>query len=113
MAALVMLAARAALSANNKVIRVLRLIGARDAFVVRAFVRRITLRATAGALFGVTAGLIVVAAFPSAGSGPGILAEFGFAGRQWLWPIALIPATGLIAVAATRAAAHHALRRIP
>jgi cell division transport system permease protein len=112
MAALVTLAARAALSANSRVIKVLRLIGARDAFVARAFVRRVTLRAMAGALLGVTIGLVAVALIPDAGSGTGLLAQFGFVGRQWLWPLALIPATGLIAVVATRAAARSALKRI-
>jgi hypothetical protein len=45
MAALITLAAQAALSANAPVIRVLRLVGARDAYIARAFVRRFTVRA--------------------------------------------------------------------
>ncbi|MBD3766185.1 MAG: cell division protein FtsX, partial [Rhodobacterales bacterium] len=45
MAAMITLAAQAALAANGQVIRVLRLVGARDAYIARAFVRRFTLRA--------------------------------------------------------------------
>ena len=44
LAAMVTLAASAALAANARVIRVLRLIGARDSFVARAFTRRFTIR---------------------------------------------------------------------
>jgi cell division transport system permease protein len=56
MAALITLAAQAALSANAPVIRVLRLVGARDAYIARAFVRRFTIRALAGAAGGAALG---------------------------------------------------------
>ena len=49
MAAMITLAANASLAANAQVIRVLRLVGARDSYIARAFVRRFTLRALAGA----------------------------------------------------------------
>ena len=52
MAAMITLAANAALAANAQVIRVLRLVGARDSYIARAFVRRFTLRALAGAAVG-------------------------------------------------------------
>ncbi len=56
MAAIITLAAQAALSANAQVIRVMRLVGARDIYIARAFVRRFTLRALAGAAGGTAAG---------------------------------------------------------
>jgi cell division transport system permease protein len=52
MGAFITLAAQAALSANAPVIRVLRLVGARDAYIARAFVRRFTVRALTGAAGG-------------------------------------------------------------
>ena len=105
MAAMITLAARAALSANGQVIEVLRLIGARDVLVARAFVRRITLRAMGGALLGAGFGAIIVALFPPADAGTGLLADFGYRGLQWFWPLMLVPGAGLVAFVATRAAA--------
>ncbi len=61
---MITLAAQAALAANDPVIRVLRLIGARDSYIARAFVRRFTLRALAGAALGTLAGMMAV--FPAA-----------------------------------------------
>ena len=112
MAALVTLAARTALSANKQVLEVLRLLGARDAFVARAFVRRVALRSMAGAVVGVFAGLFVVVIIPDTTQGTGLMAGFGFSGAQWIWPMLMIPATGVIAVVATRAAAFAMLKRI-
>jgi cell division transport system permease protein len=68
MAALITLAAQAALSANAPVIRVLRLVGARDAYIARAFVRRFTIRALAGAAGGAALGMASVALLPGAGA---------------------------------------------
>ncbi|EPX85500.1 Cell division protein FtsX [Salipiger mucosus DSM 16094] len=50
--AMVTLAANAALAANAQVIAVLRLVGATDTYIARAFVRRFTLRALGGAAVG-------------------------------------------------------------
>ncbi len=111
MAAMITLAARAALSANGQVIEVLRLIGARDVLVARAFVRRITLRAMAGALLGSGVGAIIVALFPPADAGTGLLVDFGFIGLQWLAPFLVVPGAGLVAFVATRAAALATLKR--
>ena len=66
MAAMITLAANAALAANAQVIEVLRLVGARDAYIAQAFVRRFTLRALAGAAAGTVAGLVAVALLPAA-----------------------------------------------
>jgi cell division transport system permease protein len=56
MAAMITLAANAALAANAQVIAVLRLVGARDNYIAKAFVRRYTLRTLSGAALGVVLG---------------------------------------------------------
>jgi cell division transport system permease protein len=110
--AMVTLAAQAALSANEQVIRVLRLVGARDAYIARAFVRRFTLRALTGAAAGTAAGMLGVALLPDADAAGGFLTGLGFAGRGWLWPLAILPLAGIVAFAATRIAAFRTLRRL-
>lgn len=111
-AAMVVLAAQAALAANGQVIRVLRLVGARDQFIARAFVRRFTLRALVGAALGTAAGLGAIAALPAADAAGGFLTGLGFSGAQWLAPFAIPPLAALVAWAATRAAALTMLRGI-
>ncbi|MGB0905324.1 MAG: cell division protein FtsX, partial [Mangrovicoccus sp.] len=73
-AAVLALAAQAALAANAQVIDVLRLAGARDLWIARAFVRRFTRRAFWGALFGASCA----------------------AGLLQFWPLATATATGLL-----------------
>jgi cell division transport system permease protein len=99
MAAMITLAANAALAANSQVIRVLRLVGAMDRYIARAFVRRFTLRALGGAAIGTVAGMIGVALLPSADTAGGFLTGLGFSGFGWLLPLLLPP---LAAVAAFR-----------
>lgn len=67
------LAASAALAANEQVIRVLRLIGARDSYIAHAFVRRFTLRALGGAAVGTFLGALALFLLPSAGAEGGFL----------------------------------------
>ena len=110
--AMVTLGARAALAANAEVIRVLRLIGARDAYVARAFTRRFTLRAAAGALVGALAAIAAIAFLPEADDAGGFLTGLGFAGASWIAPLLLVPLVGATAFAATRAAALRALSRL-
>jgi cell division transport system permease protein len=112
MAAMITLAAQAALAANAQVIRVLRLVGARDAFIARAFVRRFTRRALLGAAVGTAAGMAAVAALPPADAAGAFLTGLGFQGVHWLWPLAVPPVAALVAWAATRAAAFRELRRL-
>ncbi len=102
---MITLAASAALNANAQVIRVLRLVGARDAYIARAFVRRYTLRALAGAAVGTGAGMIAIAALPAADAAGGFLTGLGFQGAHWLWPLVIPPLAALVAFAATRNAA--------
>ncbi|MFN3578109.1 MAG: cell division protein FtsX [Tabrizicola sp.] len=112
MAAMITLAARAALAANAEVIHVLRLVGAKDSYIARAFVRRFTLRALTGAAIGAAAGLVGVAALPAADAAGGFLTGLGFTGWGWLWPLALPPLAALVAFLATRRAAFQKLREL-
>ncbi|UWQ22589.1 ABC transporter permease [Jannaschia sp. W003] len=105
------LGAQAALAANTEVIRVLRLVGARDSFVVRAFTRRFTLRALAGAAGGALLGALAIAALPAAEGAGGFLTGLGFSGAGWLLPAAIPPLAALVAFLATRSATARALRR--
>jgi len=110
MAAMITLAAGFSLAANAPVIRVLRLIGARDAFIARAFTRRFALRALIGAAAGTGLGILAFAMLPVAGDA-GFLTGLGFQGTGWITPLLVPPLAGLIAWAATRAAAMRVLRR--
>lgn len=111
-AAMITLAANAALAANAQVIRVLRLVGARDTYIARAFVRRFTLRAFWGAAVGSVAGMIGVALLPRADAAGGFLTGLGFQGAGWLLPLVLPVLAGAVAFAATRAAALAKLREL-
>ncbi|WP_438270305.1 cell division protein FtsX [Rubellimicrobium arenae] len=109
-AAMITLAAQAALAANAQVIRVLRLVGARDIYIARAFVRRFTLRAAWGAAAGTVAGVIAVLLLPSADTAGGFLTGLGFQGLGWLVPPFIPLLAAVTAFAATRSAALRTLR---
>lgn len=113
MAAMVALAASFSLAANAQVIAVLRLVGARDAFIARAFTRRFTLRALAGAALGTGLGMGALALMPALDgmAGDTALGGIGLRGRDWLWPLLVPPFAAITAWAATRAAAFRVLRR--
>lgn len=113
MAAMITLAANAALAANAQVIEVLRLVGARDSYIVRAFVRRFALRALGGSAVGALAGMLGIAALPSADAAGGFLTGLGFTGWGWLLPLALPPVAAGVAFFATRAAAVRKLKDLP
>ena len=89
-AAMITLAAKAALAANGQVIRVLRLIGARDITIATAFVRRFTRRSALGASVGTVLGLLAVLALPGMKDSGQFLTGLGFQGWGWLWAL-LIP----------------------
>lgn len=109
-AAMITLAAQASLAANAQVIRVLRLVGARDVYIARAFVRRYTVRAGFGAVVGVVIGAIVTTMMPQGGAGESILMGVGFDGAEWFL-LPLIPLlSAVVAFFATRAAAFRRLR---
>ena len=110
MAAMITLAAHASLAANAQIIRVLRLVGARDGYIARAFVRRFTLRAGLGAIIGTVLALLVLQGMPEADVVGGTGADFGFVGLDWIWPLAIPVLSAIVAFAATRAAASRRLK---
>ncbi|WP_197917049.1 cell division protein FtsX [Thiosulfatihalobacter marinus] len=111
-AAMITLAANAALAANAQVIAVLRLIGARDSYIARAFVRRFTLRALIGAATGTVLGVGAVLLLPAAQPEGGFLTGLGFAGGGWLLPLLVPPLAAIVAYAATGAAARRTLAEL-
>lgn len=111
-AAMVSLAAQAALAANGQVIRVMRLIGARDLTIAQAFVRRLTRRAALGAAGGTALGMLAIAVLPDMNPAGGFLTGLGFNGWGWLWPLLIPLLGGLVGFVATRAAALRMLREV-
>lgn len=109
-AAMVTLAAQAALAANEQVIRVLRLVGARDSYIAHAFVRRFTVRALTGAAAGTAIGVLAVLILPSARDTAAILTGLSFSGAGWLWPLLIPILAATTAFFATRFAAFRTLR---
>jgi cell division transport system permease protein len=109
LAAMVMLAASASLAANARVIDVLRLIGARDSFVARAFTRRFTLRALGGAAAGTLLGMASVALLPRSDGPTAFLTDLAFRGPEWGAPLLIPLLAGATAFWTTRLAA---LRRL-
>ncbi|MGP9788657.1 cell division protein FtsX [Roseinatronobacter sp. NSM] len=112
MAAIVMLASSASLASNAQVIRVLRLVGAQDRFIARAFVRRMTLRATLGAAAGAGAGAVAMMLLPDPASGSSVFSGLGFQGLGWLLPLSLPVVTALLAWAAAKATALGVLKGV-
>ncbi|SEW31951.1 cell division transport system permease protein [Aliiroseovarius sediminilitoris] len=104
------LAASAALAANEQVIRVLRLVGARDRYIAHAFVRRYTLRALGGSSVGTVLGALAIFLMPSTGDQGNFLTGLGFEGWQWLWPLLIPPLAALAAFGATRRTAQTVLQ---
>lgn len=110
--AMITLAAKAALAANGQVIRVLRLIGARDITIATAFVRRFTRRAALGAAGGTALGMLAVWALPPVDQAGGFLTGLGFQGWGWLLPLLIPVVAAVIGFAATRWAALRMLREV-
>lgn len=112
MAGMVSLAAQAALSANGQVIKTLRLLGARDTYIARAFVRRFTLRAFGGAAVGTAIAATAIAFLPAPAQNGNLLPGLGFAGAEWLLPLAIPVLAAMVAFWATRAAAFRMLKTV-
>lgn len=110
--AMITLAANAALAANAQVIAVMRLVGARDAYIAQAFVRRFTLRALTGAAVGTVLGGFSLFLLPSASQEGGFLTGLGLQGAQWLLLIFIPLLAGIVAFFATRLAAGNTLRSL-
>ena len=109
---MITLAANAALSANATVISVLRLVGAKDSYIARAFVRRFTLRALIGASIGMSGALLSVLLVPSAAAEGAFLTGLGFVGWHWVLPFLIPLLAAVVAFWATRSAALRTLRGI-
>ena len=107
---MITLAAQSALSANEQVIRVMRLVGARDAYIARAFVRRFTLRALIGAAIGTALGMLLIAGLSGRDIAGGFLTSLRFQGAGWLAPLLIPPLAAIVAFWATRTAALKSLR---
>lgn len=108
--AIIALAASAALASNAQVIRVLRLVGAQDRFIARAFVRRMTQRASLGASLGTAFGMLSLLGLPSLG--PAATSGLGFHGPGWLLPLAVPVLVAIVAWAAARMTAFAVLRGV-
>lgn len=107
---MISLAAQASLSANQQVISVLRLIGARDSYIIKAFVRRFTFRAFFGALVGTVIGMVCILLLASPTQKGAFLIGLNFSGWQWVWPTAIPFFAGISAFFATKFAAKYTLK---
>ena len=111
-AGMIALAARASMAASGQVVRVLRMVGARDVTIARAFVRRFTRRAALGAMLGVGLGMLAVLALPDMTDSGEFLTGLGFQGWGWLAPLLIIPIAAAIGFVATRSATLRVLREV-
>lgn len=109
---IVVLSAHNALASNQVIIRTLRLLGARDSYIARAFVRRITMRATIGAVLGMALAMLAVLAFPSQPEGGGLLSGLSLSGADWIYPLAVPVLVAVSAFAASRMAARYHLHSV-
>lgn len=110
--AMITLAANAALAANAQVIAVMRLVGARDAYIAQAFMRRFTLRALSGAAVGTILGALSLMLLPSASEEGGFLTGLGLQGTQWFLLFLIPILAAIVAFVATRLAARNTLRSL-
>ncbi len=109
---IVVLSANNALASNQTIIRTLRLLGARDSYIARAFVRRITLRATIGALLGMVLAMLAVYTFPTQSAGNGLLSGLALRGADWVYPLLVPLLVAASAFGASRLAARYHLHGV-
>lgn len=107
--AMVTLAANAALSANAQVIAVLRLVGATDAYIASAFVRRFTQRTLTGGAVGTALAVAALSVMPGATETGGFLTGLRFEGWHWVLPLCVPPLAAAVGFAATDAASRRVL----
>ena len=110
--AIIALAASASLASNGQVIKVLRLVGAKDRFIARAFVRRISRRALLGASAGTLAACAALLTMPGLDGAAHLLAGIGFQGAGWLLPLVVPVLAMVLAWIASMATAFHVLRGV-
>ena len=112
MTAIIALAASASLASNEQVIKVLRLVGAKDRFIANAFVRRISRRAALGAGAGTLVACVALVTMPELEGTAHLLAGIGFQGAGWFLPL-VIPALAMaLAWGASMATAFHVLKGV-
>lgn len=111
-AGMITLAAQAALAANEAIIGTLRLIGARDRFIARAFVRRFTLRALGGAMVGTVIAGLGLLFMPDVATEAAFITRLGPQGAQWAFLLLVPVIAAATAYFATQLAAFRALRRL-
>ena len=110
--AMVTMASNAALSANVKVLRVLRLVGAFDTFIVTAFVRIFTLRVFWGSLTGTICAGLVLFLIPTFSEDLGILDVVSLEIKDTIY-IACVPFLfAIISIFVTRNAVKSSLKRL-
>ncbi len=109
---IVVLSAHNALASNRGIIRTLRLLGARDSYIARAFVRRITMRATIGAVLGMGLAMLAVVSFPRQPEANGLLSGMSLSGADWVYPFLVPVLVGISAYAASRLAARYHLHTV-
>ena len=108
------LAARASVAAHAEVVRVLRVIGADDAFIVRAFTRRLALRAGLGALAGTGLAFGMFWALPEMGVDRALKPALWPGPQAWTLLLIAVPAgAALITWAVARQAVGRELSRTP
>ncbi|MBE1289718.1 MAG: cell division protein FtsX [Rhodobacteraceae bacterium] len=112
-AATVAMVSLAALAANVQVIRVLRLVGARDAYIAGAFVRRFALRSLIGGGCGAALGIGALLVFPNQASAQSFMVGLSFSGLEWLLPLIIPVMIAFVSFQATKAAAFRTLRGMP
>lgn len=110
--AMIVLGAKAALAANGQVIGVMRLIGAKDSYIAKAFVRRFTIRTLLGALVGTLAAMLAILFLPRVAEEGAFLTGLGFQGWHWLLPLAIPIVAAIIAFVATRVSAFRELSQM-
>ncbi|MAW46488.1 MAG: cell division protein FtsX [Marinovum sp.] len=110
--AMVTMASNAALSANVKVLRVLRLVGAFDTFIVTAFVRIFTLRVFLGSLTGTVCAGLALFLIPTFSENLGILDVVRLEIKDSIY-IACVPFLfAIISIFVTRNAVKSSLKRL-
>lgn len=112
LAVIIVLATRAALAQNAQVIETLRLVGARDRFIVWTFVQRFSMRAFIGSVIGLVLAVLTVQGLADATEDQNFLSVIGFSGADWMVLLAAPVLATLTAFNATRAAAVRYLRRL-
>lgn len=111
LAALLAFAADKEAGAQARDVATLRLVGARDGFIVRALTRRAVLVVAAGSLLGTLAGMALLALLPQGSERGFFLIGIGLSGWLWLWPLLVPIVATLVGWASASVATRRALAR--